>query len=153
MKVEIRNLGILRRAEFSLGELTIICGANNTGKTYATYALYGFLNGWREHMGSAETTRIADRNLEELMRGGATRIDLEEYVRNIDGIMRELCRSYTESLPKIFATSKERFQETSFMLRLDEDHISESARSLSFDHVYRGARNTKSSPYRKRRRA
>ena len=25
MKVEIRNLGILRQAEFSLGKLTIIC--------------------------------------------------------------------------------------------------------------------------------
>jgi predicted ATPase len=37
----------LRQAEFSLGDLTIICGANNTGKTYATYALYGFLESWR----------------------------------------------------------------------------------------------------------
>ena len=140
MKVEIGNLGILRRAEFSPGDLTIICGANNTGKTYATYALYGFLNGWREHMESAETIRIADRKIEELMRGGVTRIDLMEYVRNLDGIMSELCRSYTESLSKIFATAEERFQETSFMLRLDEDRISESARSLSFEHVYRGAR-------------
>ena len=140
MKVEIRNLGILRRAEFSLGELTIICGANNTGKTYASYALYGFLDGWREHMGSAEAIRIDGRKIEELMHGGVTRIDLEEYVRNLDGIMRELCKSYTESLPKVFATSKERFRETLFMLRLDEDRISESTRSLSFDHVYRGAR-------------
>ena len=140
MKVEIRNLGILRRAEFSLGELTVICGANNTGKTYATYALYGFLNGWQEHMESAETIRIADRKIEELMRGGATRIDLEEYVRNLDGIMRELCRSYTESLPKVFATSKEGFRETLFTLRLDEDRISESATSLSFERVHHGGR-------------
>ena len=140
MKVEIGNLGILRRAEFSPGDLTIICGANNTGKTYATYALYGFLNGWREHMESAEIIRIADRKIEELMRGGATRIDLMEYVRNLDGIMSKLCESYTESLPKVFAADKEQFQKTLFMLRLDEDRISESARSLSFEHVYRGAR-------------
>ena len=77
MKVGIRNLGILRQAEFSLGELTIICGENNTGKTYATYALYGFLKVWREHMASAEITRIADRKIEELMGSGATRIDPE----------------------------------------------------------------------------
>ena len=140
MKVEIRNLGILRRAEFGLGELTIICGKNNTGKTYATYALYGFLDEWRKHLEPVEAIRIADRKIEELMRGGATRIDLKEYVRNIDGIMRELCKSYTESLSKVFAAAKERFQETSFTLRLDEDRISESARSLSFDHVYHGPR-------------
>ena len=43
MKVKIKNLGILKQAEFSLGDLTIICGGNNTGKTYATYSLFGFL--------------------------------------------------------------------------------------------------------------
>ena len=42
MKITLKNLGILKQAEFSLGDLTIICGENNTGKTYATYALYGF---------------------------------------------------------------------------------------------------------------
>ncbi|MGV2390720.1 MAG UNVERIFIED_CONTAM: ATP-binding protein [Microcystis novacekii LVE1205-3] len=47
MKVKIKNLGILKQAEFSLGDLTIICGRNNTGKTYATYALFGFLYTWR----------------------------------------------------------------------------------------------------------
>ena len=44
LKIELKNLGILKHAEFSLGDLTLICGENNTGKTYADYALYGFLN-------------------------------------------------------------------------------------------------------------
>jgi predicted ATPase len=48
MKVKVRNLGVLKQAEFTLGELTIICGGNNTGKTYATYALFGFLFTWRQ---------------------------------------------------------------------------------------------------------
>ena len=43
MKVTVKDLGILKQAEFEVGDLTVICGANNTGKTYATYALYGFL--------------------------------------------------------------------------------------------------------------
>jgi predicted ATPase len=43
MKIKIKNLGVLKQAEFTLGDLTIICGGNNTGKTYATYALFGFL--------------------------------------------------------------------------------------------------------------
>ena len=37
MKIFVKNLGILRQAEFELGDFTIICGQNNTGKTYATY--------------------------------------------------------------------------------------------------------------------
>ena len=48
LTVRLKNIGILKQAEFSLGDLTVICGENNTGKTYATYALYGFLESWRK---------------------------------------------------------------------------------------------------------
>lgn len=44
MKIIIENLGVFRWAEYELSDLTIICGKNNTGKTYATYALFGFLD-------------------------------------------------------------------------------------------------------------
>ena len=37
IKIELKNLGILKQAEFSLGDLTVICGKNNTGKTYIAY--------------------------------------------------------------------------------------------------------------------
>ena len=37
------NLGPISESELELGDLTIIAGRNNTGKTYLTYVLYGFL--------------------------------------------------------------------------------------------------------------
>ena len=42
MKINLKNLGLLDEANFEIGDFTIICGENNTGKTYATYAFYGF---------------------------------------------------------------------------------------------------------------
>jgi ABC-type multidrug transport system ATPase subunit len=44
MKVKIENLGKLKKIEYEVGRLTILCGHNNTGKTYAMYALYGLLS-------------------------------------------------------------------------------------------------------------
>ena len=38
-----RKIGPVKDAALELGDLTIIAGRNNTGKTYLTYALYGFL--------------------------------------------------------------------------------------------------------------
>ena len=29
MKISVKNLGVLKQAEFELGELTLICGGNN----------------------------------------------------------------------------------------------------------------------------
>ena len=44
MKIKVANLGIIRQAEFELGDMTIICGKNNSGKTYISYATYGFFD-------------------------------------------------------------------------------------------------------------
>lgn len=46
MKIHFENIGPVATADLTLGNLTIIAGRNNTGKTYLTYALYGFLRSW-----------------------------------------------------------------------------------------------------------
>ena len=46
MKFVFKNLGPINEAELELGDLTIIAGRNNTGKTYVAYTLYGFLKMW-----------------------------------------------------------------------------------------------------------
>ncbi len=43
MKFGIQNLGPIKEANIEIGDLTIICGKNNCGKTYFTYSLYAFL--------------------------------------------------------------------------------------------------------------
>ena len=78
MKIHIKNLGALRQAEFELGDLTIICGGNNTGKTYATYALFGFLAYWQE----AFTVSIPDGTVKNLLVEGSTQLNIEDFVRN-----------------------------------------------------------------------
>lgn len=47
MDITVKNLGPISEANFKVGDLTVICGKNNTGKTYITYVLYGFLDYWR----------------------------------------------------------------------------------------------------------
>ena len=46
MKFRFRNLGPIKDAELELGDLTIIVGKNNTGKTYISYATYGLISAW-----------------------------------------------------------------------------------------------------------
>ncbi len=48
MKFIFKNLGPINEAELEVGDLTIIAGRNNTGKTYVAYALYGFLKKWKD---------------------------------------------------------------------------------------------------------
>ena len=45
--VRFERIGPISEAKLTLGDLTIIAGRNNTGKTYLAYALYGLLKHWR----------------------------------------------------------------------------------------------------------
>ena len=43
MKISVKNLGVLEHSEIDLSKkLNILCGANNTGKTYMAYLVYGW---------------------------------------------------------------------------------------------------------------
>jgi predicted ATP-dependent endonuclease of OLD family len=47
MKINIRNVGSIKNFDFEFKKgLTIFCGPNNTGKTYAAYTIYSILNGF-----------------------------------------------------------------------------------------------------------
>lgn len=119
MKIKIKNLGVLKQAEFSLGDLTIICGSNNTGKTYATYALFGFLSTWQDWF----PIKINADKIDLLLAEGVVRLDIQEYVKQTEQILCEGCQEYIKELPKIFAASSERFKETEFQVSLDTSSI------------------------------
>jgi len=119
MKIHIKNLGALRQAEFELGDLTIICGGNNTGKTYATYALFGFLAYWQE----AFTVRIPDGTVKNLFVEGSAQLNIEDFVLIAQDILTEACKNYTEQLSGVFASAEKNFESTEFRVSIDANDI------------------------------
>jgi len=116
MKVILKDLGILKHAEFEVGDLTVICGANNTGKTYATYALYGFLAFWNE---SFFHNFLEEGDLEKLMRQGSVTIGLEGIKEVAFNIIDIACEEYTQNLPMVFGAGRKHYSTSSFKVFLD----------------------------------
>ena len=58
MKFHFEKLGLLDVVDLELADLTLICGENNTGKTYVTYAVFGFLRSWRQILPSILESEI-----------------------------------------------------------------------------------------------
>ena len=73
MKMTLQKLGTIEKAELELGDLTIICGNNNYGKTYATYAFYGALKYLRA---AFSVVSVESKFVDELLNKGATVIPL-----------------------------------------------------------------------------
>ena len=135
LTVRLKNIGILKQAEFSLGDLTIICGENNTGKTYATYALYSFLESWRKFI----QIPIDHNQISDLLIHGALKIDLSRYVERANQMLAEACQRYPEQLDKIFAAPEGTFHNSEF-------HIEPSTIHLQ-DHGFKGEVGVNQEPF------
>ena len=129
LTVRLKNIGILKQAEFSLGDLTLICGENNTGKTYAACALFGFLESWRKFIRFPISEAQIQGALTE-----PVKIDLAQAT---DNMLAAACKKYTEQLDTIFAAPEGTFQNSEFHLATDEIDI----RNKKFNSVLSSLEN------------
>ena len=119
MKIKIENLGVFRWAEYELSDLTIICGKNNTGKTYATYALFGFLDFFRHGF----YIKIQPKFITQLLEQGTTTIPIDETQEIIDRQLNLACEIYTKFLSKVFAGQKRYFENAKFQVKIDASEV------------------------------
>jgi predicted ATP-dependent endonuclease of OLD family len=117
MKFHFENIGLLDDVDFELADLTVICGENNTGKTYATYAIYGLLRSWRPLLSSVlvdeieRSTQPQDKyqlNLQEMFGG------------KVNNYLKRLGEHYQRYLPEVFAAKHGAFDESRIHLSVDE---------------------------------
>lgn len=119
MKIHAENLGILQKAEFELGDFTIICGENNTGKTYATYALYGFLTSWRHIL----RIKILSSQIAQLLDTGFVRIKLDQ-AGEINTILRKGFKEYCDALlTRVFASKEGYFKDSTFVIDIPREKV------------------------------
>ena len=119
MKISIENLGVFRKTEYELSDLTIICGKNNTGKTYATYALFGFLDFFRHGF----HIKIQPKYISQLLEQGSITLPIDTSQEAVDKHINAACELYTRILSKIFAAQKKYFEKTQFHVKINADEI------------------------------
>ena len=119
MKFGIKNLGPIKEANIELGDLTIICGKNNTGKTYLTYALSTFLDTISKNLSIPLENEIID----ELMQRGSIQIDMRKYIGAFHQAIQNVIPDFTGTLPHFLAMHPDRFKNTETQVELAEDEI------------------------------
>ncbi|WP_018652888.1 AAA family ATPase [Actinobacillus capsulatus] len=120
MKFHFEKLGLLDEATLELSNLTVICGENNTGKTYATYAIYGFLRSWRQLLHSVI---IKENEIISLERSSDEyRIDLEKIFKGkINYYLSKLGHEFTGILSEVFAAKEDAFLDTKIEISIDNE--------------------------------
>jgi predicted ATPase len=112
MKYHFENLGLLDQVDLELADLTLVCGENNTGKTYATYAVYGFLRSWRQIL----RFLLRDDLEKTLLDSREYRLDLaERFNGRIDDYLERMGKTYLSGLPRALAAESSVFEKTVFV--------------------------------------
>ncbi len=119
MKIFVENLGAVRQAEIELSNFTIICGRNNSGKTYVTYAIYGFFNFWNNNY-KIEIPQDIMKNLEN---NGVVSINLCNYKDRAQETIDDACAKYSEHLERVFSAGEELFKDSCFKIKISSDEV------------------------------
>ncbi len=112
---KLENIGLIDKAEISLNDFTLICGQNNTGKTYITYSIYGFLHSWNDLIDFDIDKSIFN----ELEENGFCSIDVTIYENKLNDILNELSLRYTNRLSSVFSVDDDWFKNSKFAVTID----------------------------------
>ena len=144
MKFRFKNIGPIKEAELELGDLTILAGRNNTGKTYMVYTLYGFLKGFRELLLGSAGSRFFESHFKKMLSLSTEDLVSKliadgqvEWEADRDFLIEEQARLLQEMTPefsepgisRIFNTSQGQFEDA----KLEFEHSEEIPSDFNLD--------------------
>ena len=130
-----RDIGPVKDARLELGDLTIIAGRNNTGKTYLVYTLYGFLEMWRSmphalmlHHETEPEVGLPDWNhvAKQLAASGRYTfpLDNEALIRQRKWVIQYLTQSFSEqTLSEVFSSKHRIFEGSSIEINCNFEKL------------------------------
>lgn len=118
MKIKFKNLGVIRQAEITLGDFTIVCGKNNTGKTYVTYATYGFLDFWHSALSPVD---LPENLVDEVLDKGSVSVPIEDFAKDYKKILKKASREYSSIVDQVFAGNSKFFEDSEVSVEINKD--------------------------------
>ncbi len=116
MKFDFKNFGFVDSGSIEIADLTILCGPNNVGKTYVSYAIYGFM----KNIFELSSIKISKENLDELKDNGFCKIQLDQYTANIQSILTQAGTEFSKHLDTFFNVPQELFSNSSISFNLEK---------------------------------
>ncbi len=119
MKFSISNLGPIDSAEMTLAPLTVLCGKNNTGKTYASYSLFCSLDFIRH----AISFPVPDEAINDLLENGEIEIGLDLSQEVLDAYFDMASKRACAMIPVFFAAEPSHFKHSKLNLSVSPDDL------------------------------
>ena len=113
MKFKFENLGPIDKGEITLGNLTIVAGNNNLGKTYISYVIWGYLN----MLKGFPNFHSENSYLEQLIVQGSISFDFNEYTKLVSDFLKNYESNFSSELSTLFNTQEDFFKNTNVICK------------------------------------
>jgi len=117
MKLTLKNVGCLSEAVIEPADLTVFCGANNTGKTYAMYVLWSVIRRRFSY-----TFPLIEQLANKLKEKGEFTVSLDDIFGKYN-LEQSFSDAVTQNLSNLFGAPKKLFTQAHVMVALDNDSL------------------------------
>jgi predicted ATPase len=105
MKFNFEKLGYIDKGSLELGNLTLICGPNNVGKTYVSYCIYGFIRYFKRLVDLS----LSKEQIDTLKDEGSLHVDLTQYEQNLPDYIKNASDKFSQTLADYFSAPDDYF--------------------------------------------
>lgn len=120
MHFRVENLGPIKSSNLELGDLTVVCGRNNTGKSYLTYSLFSFLTFMR---GDIKHSPM-DEDIREFVDTGKVVINLVKLAADYNKrLSNGNMLAFMKKLPDYLSLNEKALEETKLAFVVDIDEL------------------------------
>jgi predicted ATPase len=123
MKTVFKNIGPISEAELELKDLTIIAGANNTGKTYLAYTLYGFLrliqNPFFLRNRLDHLPFDLHKAVKKILDSSEALFSVEDFDKKAKQVVKQILHISADNISDIFSSLQDDFEGAEFFLYPD----------------------------------
>jgi len=120
------NLGKLKKGNININKLTIFCGENNTGKTYASYSIYGLLKNNFNY-----SQFLPEYLINELTENKIILLNLEDFINNnYEKLIEYISKEYSQKLSYVFNSDDKIFSKSSIKIFFDKEKILENIKNI-----------------------
>jgi predicted ATP-dependent endonuclease of OLD family len=128
MRFSFEHLGVVRRADIEIGNLTVLCGANNTGKTYITYAVWGMYRALNSKAEQLRQITLASNTIDDSdnnANNNIVRLSVEKTADNLHKELSNAMQFSSSQLNMLFNinTSELNFNDTKINILLTIDDL------------------------------
>lgn len=114
----IKNLGPVKDATFTASNLNVLCGKNNSGKSFILHTIYLFLSKWRYQLG----VRINIEHERELAVKGCVKFNVRDYLPFLNEWLSRSTADFVKNLPGMMKKDSACFTNCSFEVKVDLDY-------------------------------